>query len=51
LRSKPGVQPYAEDFDLTALDALGADDRAWAELALIHRLTLPIHECRARWRT
>lgn len=35
LRSCTDEEPYRKDFDLAALDALGAEDRAWAELGLI----------------
>jgi hypothetical protein len=34
IRSDVDQAPYTEDFDLAALDALDAEDRAWAELAL-----------------
>jgi hypothetical protein len=34
-RSDPGEPPFADDFDLGALDQLDAGARAWAELALV----------------
>jgi HEAT repeats len=39
IRSDIDERPYTEDFDLAALGGLSAEDRAWAELALIGRLS------------
>jgi hypothetical protein len=38
IRSDSDEGPYAEDFDLAALEALSAADRAWAELSLVTQL-------------